>query len=138
MVYSVDSHEVYDFCENKYCLKCSREVYQQLGSCKNEAGMLWFCSHCRISFSGVKKMLCRVTKLEQTQAEFTEMQEQLVKNVDDLENKVIDEKIKEALLEQRERENRKLNLMCFGLPESEKETPEDRHNEDCEQLSHIV
>ena len=71
-------------------------------------------------------MLCRVTKLEQTQADFTEMQEKLVKKVDDLENKV-DDKIKEALLEQKERENRKLNIMCFGLSESEKETPEDRH-----------
>ena len=141
MVYSVDSPAVCDFCENKYCFKCSsvssKEVYQQLGSCKNENEMFWFCRHCRISFSGVKKMLCRVTKLEQTQADFTEMQEKLVKKVDDLENKV-DEKIKEALLEQKERENRKLNIMCFGLSESEKETPEDRHNEDCEQLNYIV
>ena len=31
-----------------------------------------------------------------------------------------------------------MNLMCFGIPGSEKETPEDRHNEDCEQLIHIV
>ena len=78
MVYSVDSPAVCDFCENKYCFMCStvssKEDSQQLGSCKNENGMLWFCSHCRISFSGVKKMLCRVTKLEQTQAEFTEKQ----------------------------------------------------------------
>ena len=49
--------------------------------------MLWFCRHCRISFSGVKKMLYRVTKLEQTRVDFTERQEKLLKKVDNLKNK---------------------------------------------------
>ena len=68
-------------------------------------------------------MICRVTKLEQKDVEICDKHEQMSKRLEELANVDIDSKIREALIEQRERENRKLSIMCFGLLESERETP---------------
>lgn len=83
---------------------------------------MWFCHHCRVSFPGVRKMVCRVTKIE-------EALDTVVKRLGELENNGIDAKIKDALHEQREIDSRKLNIMCFGLPEedqrfSDQESPD--------------
>lgn len=59
------------------------------------------------------------------------------KRLESLENTDIDTKLKEALMEQKERENRKMNIMCFGLPESDKDTPEGRNTDDLNRLNHI-
>ena len=83
---------------------------------------MWFCYHCQTSFPGVRKMVCRVTKIEQKQVDLDEKQEAIGKRLDELENSGIDSKIREALLEQKERDIRNLNLMVFGLPESDRNT----------------
>ena len=66
VIHSRDLSTECDFCENNYCFKCSKveskEAYKRLGSEKDEDGIMWFCYHCRTSFSGVRKMVCRVTK----------------------------------------------------------------------------
>ena len=136
-----------DFCENLFCFKCSKieskETYKTFGS--KDDGMLWFCNHCRVSFKGVKKMLFTVSKLEQKQEQLElkqdDMQEKQVEmknRLDNLESSGIDEKTKEAISEQRERELRKLSFMCFGLPESELDTTEGRNNEDFQRIREIT
>ena len=52
------------------------------------------------------------------------------KRLDELETASIDAKIKEAFIEHKKHDNRKLKIMCFGLPESEEETTEARNAED--------
>lgn len=141
MIYTRDEPVECDFCENAYCFKCykvpTKDAYKRLGSSKEEDGTMWFCLHCRCSFPGVRKMVCRVTKLEDVQEDLCKKQDEMGKRLESLENTDIDTKVKEALMEQKERENRKLNIMCFGLPESDKDTPEGRNTDDLNRLNHI-
>ena len=142
MIHTRDSPAECDFCENTFCFKCSKveskEAYKRLGSSKDEDGTMWFCHHCRTSFTGVRKMVCRVTKIEQKQVDLDEKQEAMNKRLDELENSRIESKIREALLEQKERDIRKLNLMVFGLPESDQDTPESRNEEDYDKIINIT
>ena len=142
VIHSRDSPAECDFCENCFCFKCSKietkEAYKRLGSSKDEDGTMWFCYHCRTSFTGVRKMVCRVAKVEQKQVDLDEKQEEMGKRIDELENNGIESRIREALTEQKERDIRKLNIMVFGLPESDQETPERRNDEDYNRILDIV
>ena len=130
-----------DFCENLYCYHCSqissKQSYQHLGKYKEDDGTMWFCHHCRVSFPGVRKMVCRVTKIE-------EALDTVVKRLGELENNGIDAKINDALHEQREIDSRKLNIMCFGLPEedqrfSDQESPDqESQDQNSKQDSQII
>ena len=54
-----------NFCEHWYCLTCSklkRMVYQ--ASKDSTDSLMWFCLSCLTAFPGVKKMMVRVTSLE--------------------------------------------------------------------------
>ena len=72
--------------------------------------------------SQVLKLVISVTKIEVTQSS-------VLKRVDKFEeqNESLDEKIKGAVLEQREIDSRKLHIMCFGLSESTEENAELRN-----------
>ena len=83
-------------------------------------------------------MVCRVAKVEQKQADLDEKQEAMGKRIDELENNGIESRIREALMEQKERDIRKLNVMVFGLPESDQETPERRNEEDYDRILDIA
>lgn len=82
-------------------------------------------------------MVCRVIKLDDVQEDLFKKQDEMGKPLESLENTDIDIKVKMALMEQTERENRKLNIMCFGLPESDKDTPEGRNTDNLNRLNHI-
>ena len=94
---------------------------------------MWFCIHCRTSVPGVKKMVIRVTKIEETQSSVLERLDKIEEQ-----NEGLDEKIKGAVLEQREIDNRKLNIMCFGLSESTEENAELRSAEELTKVKHII
>ena len=54
-----------NFCEHWYCLTCSKlkkVVYQALK--ESPDSLMWFCVPCLTTFPGVKKMMIRVTSLE--------------------------------------------------------------------------
>lgn len=127
-----------DFCNNVFCFKCSeissKPQYKKLSSsAKEEEGMMWFCVHCRISNPGVKKMLIRVTKLEENQSSVLERLDNL-----EQQSEGIDDKIKGAIMEQREIDARKLNIICFGLKESTEENAVIRNADDKAKLNHII
>ena len=67
-------------------------------------------------------MVIRVTKIEATQSSVLERLDKFEEQ-----NESLDEKIKGAVLEQREIDSRKLNIMCFGLSESTEENAELRN-----------
>lgn len=122
-----------DFCECEYCLSCSkmitRQAYQQLSKSKEQDGTIWYCHYCRVSFPGVRRMVCRVTKVE-------ELQQDVARWLDELENHgtddKIDDKIKQAFCDQREVESRKFNtrIICFGITEPSFDDANQKRDED--------
>ena len=116
----------------------SKEAYKRLGSEKGENGIMWFSYHCRTSFSGVRKIVCRVTKIEQRHVDLEEKQEAFDKRLNELESVGIENKVKEAITEQKERDIRKLNIMVFGLPESNRNTPDERNSDDQDRILNIA
>ena len=121
-----------------FCFKCSeissKPQYKKLSSsAKEEEGMMWFCVHCRISNPGVKKLLIRVTKLEENQSSVLERLDNL-----EQQSEGIDDKIKGAVIEQREIDDRKLNILCFGLKESTEENAVIRNDDEKAKLNHII
>lgn len=137
-IYTNDPPVQCHFCDNAFCYKCSevstKAQYKKLSmSAKEEEGTMWFCIHCRISNPGVKKMLVRVTKLEENQTNVLERLDNL-----EQQNSGLDEKIRGAIYEQKEIDNRKLNVMCFGLAESTEEDALIRKADETAKLKYII
>ena len=87
---------------------------------------MWFCSHCRISLPGTKKLVKRIGDLESQQSNFErqmkELKELLFKKLEvngSIHEINIGDIVSEVLSEQNERDNRKLNVVCFGMKESD-------------------
>lgn len=101
---------------------------------------MWFCKHCRISFPATKKILGNFAKLEKRQNDIEEKVKamdskitQSINNPSPMQSSSetnISDIVSEVLSEQHEREERKLNVVCFGLNESTKDQPEARREED--------
>ena len=118
-----------DLCDNWYfasCMKIEKRVYEILNKCNESHGIMWFCSHCRISLPGTKKLVKRID-LESQQSNF----ERQVKELKELVSKKLEENgsnheiniadiVSEALSKQNERDNRKLNAVCFRMKESDR------------------
>ena len=114
-----------DFCDNMYCYKCTRvwaKSYDAICRSSQEEGIQWFCFHCRISFHGVTKITKKVNKIEQTQKEILASVEELMDKVSGettgASRKEIEMMVREEFEESQHRDERKLNIMCFGLEES--------------------
>ena len=78
-------------------------------------------------------MVVRVTKIEETQLNVLERLDKIEEQ-----NEGLDDKIKGAILEQKEVDRRKLNIMCFGLSESTEEDAEQRNNDELTKIKHII
>jgi hypothetical protein len=111
-----------DYCDNWFCFSCTnvpdKRTYKAIAE---DEGIVWFCIHCRTSLPGLKKMVCRVAKLEQTQLEILETLKELKNGTSTSSNQLvgsIEDQVQEALQEEREIKSRKLNIMCFGIEES--------------------
>lgn len=114
-----------DMCENwfcnKKCLNFNNADYTRIGKTKENDGVMWFCKHCRISFPGTKKIVSRFNSMEKRQDLLESKFEELEKKIDSNGNKEkldLSEVVGNVLTEQSEREKRKLNVICFGLSES--------------------
>lgn len=141
MITDEDAAVVCDFCEHWYCFNCSniseKSVYETIAKSSNADGLMWYCPHCRISFPGVKKTVCRIAKLEKNQEEIMSKLEALEKGHVE-ENGRIENIVAEALEEKQNIEERKLNVVCFGLKESDQERPEERRQDDESRIISIV
>ena len=114
-----------DFCDNMYCYKCTRVSaisYDAICRSSQEEGIHWFCFHCRISFHGVTKITKKVNKIEQTQKEILasveELKDKFSGETTGTSRKEIEMMVREEFEESQSRDERKLNIMCFGLEES--------------------
>ena len=83
---------MYDCCDQWYCYSCSNiashDIYQVLVRSTREDGILWYFSHCRISFPGMRKTVEKVSRLEKNQ-------EDIISRLDKLENGGVETAIKD-------------------------------------------
>ena len=78
-------------------------------------------------------MVIRVTKIAETQSSVIDRHDKIEEQ-----NEGLDEKIKGAVLEQSEIDNRILNIMCLCLSESTEENAELRNAEELTKVKHII
>ena len=106
-----------NFCEHWFCLTCSKlkkVVYQALK--ESPESLMWFCISCLTTFPGVKKMMIKVTNLEEKYDKLDERINKIEKQPNNVEN--IEEIVRQEVREVRDIEARRLQLVCFNLPES--------------------
>ena len=125
------------FCEQPYCYHCSSLTKNAFEAFSNCESVSWYCTHCVHAVPGVQKLLIRVGNVE-------EKCESLSRTVESLENKasvtpdLVKDLVSEEVAELKEIENRKLNLICLNLSESEKTDIHDRHQEDLDFLNFVL
>lgn len=142
-----------DLCDHWFCngcLKFTKQTYERIEKSKTTDGIMWFCTHCRISLPATKKLISRLDKLEELQSKNEKMIQELQKKsgansksvqnnpTKPAENLSVANIVSQVLEEQQEREMRKLNVVCFGLPESEQTTPEGRREDDKTRVNRVV
>ena len=124
-----------DCCDQWYCFTCShiasRSIYEALAQSSKEDGIMWYCRHCRISYPGMKKTVEKVARLEKNQ-------EDIISRLEKLENGGIESAIKDVLEEKQHIEERQLNLICFGLDESNKGSAEERRSDDETRINFVL
>lgn len=126
-----------NFCEHWYCLTCSklkRMVYQALKDSPDS--LMWFCLSCLTAFPGVKKMMVRVTPLEDKCEKLEERVGKLEREPTAIDN--IQEIVRQEVREIKDIEARKLQMVCFNLPESQSEDQENRIIEDQTNLKTVI
>ena len=126
-----------NFCEHWYCLTCSklkRVVYQALK--ESPDSLMWFCIPCLTSFSGVKKMMVKVTSLEEKYDKLDERVSKIEEQPNNVEN--IEDIVRQEVRELKDIETRKMNMVCFNLPESLSQDADVRQMEDAENLKTVV
>ncbi|XP_060573927.1 uncharacterized protein LOC132731720 [Ruditapes philippinarum] len=154
-----------DLCENWFCYDCTQinsKIYSALNNSKNN-GVLWICKHCRISMPGFHKLSKRLSVLEETSLKVEKKHKDFELKIKSLEDKLsqvlekrpneviniqenvnggstgsISDVVNQVLNEQKDRESRRLNVICYGLPESVKESQEERKNDDNTRISSIL
>ena len=126
-----------NFCEHWYCLTCSKlkkVVYQALK--ESPDSLMWFCISCITTFPGVKKMMVKVTSLEE---KYDKLDERVTK-IEDQPNTVenIEEIVRQEVREIKDIEARRLHLVCFSLPESLNQDSEIRKMDDEESSKSVI
>ena len=159
-IYDHDPALQCDLCEKWYCNQClglSNSVYGFMNSSKVSDGIMWFCKHCRKTLPATKKILQRLDDLESKQINNEKQIKSLQKcieeksktlqshvpndqssNTDKAESVNVASIISQVLEEQQEREKRKLNIVCFDIPESEETSPETRREDDAYRIQKII
>lgn len=126
-----------NFCEHWFCLKCSKLkkiVYQALKDSPDS--LMWFCTNCLTAFPGVKKFMIRMGTLEDKFDKLEERVGKLEKQPSTIEN--INDIVREEVREIRDIESRKLHMVCFNLPESVNEDPDQRKTDDESYLKGLI
>ena len=144
-----------DLCDNwlcNHCLHISRSAYDLISKSKTTDGIMWFCSHCRISLPATKKLLQRLDDLESKQLSYERKMKELQINMEKkckqndqadnspetIEKIDVASIVSQVLEEQNEREKRKFNVVCFGLPESQENSSEERRDDDKERIGRVI
>ena len=125
------------FCENGYCQPCSslsKSTFDAIYSCGSAS---WYCNHCIHAIPGVQRLLVRMGNVETDVESLKERVETLEKR-ELVSNDQIKGLVTEEMAERKEVETRRLNLVCLNLPESRKDDPKDRQEEDHDFLFNVL
>lgn len=126
-----------DFCNNWYCMKCTKLKQSLFNEIGKESSILWTCIHCKKSLPGIMNLMSKVSSLE---SKLLEM-ERKFENLNGTGNmttttsvctdkELIREVLREEKMEESELEARKLNIIVHSLKESDKQTLEQKKTED--------
>ena len=117
-------------CEAQVCRSCSKLDKARFDAISTNHGTSWFCELCQ-TLPGVKKLLVRIGNIEARQDELEDRVQKIEKDI------VTSDNVKN-LSEVKEVESRKLNVMCFNIPESKRSDFKDRQNEDKDFLVNLM
>ena len=114
-------------------------IFNEIGK---EDNILWTCRHCRIALPGINSMMTQFRNLE---AKVDEIEKKVSGSLDSgsrdivkSDKELIREVIREEKEEEAEIEARKLNVIIYSFPESEKNTMEDRRNDYLEKVQSVL
>lgn len=136
-------------CQHLFCFPCTKtteKIFNSIGKGKSQ-GVLWVCQHCRISLPAARVILDKLNKSDEKQKELEARIASLERKLDETtkpqtlkasEPAAISDIVSEVLLEQKEREDKKRNIVISGLPESKKETDAERRADDLERIEDVV
>ena len=125
------------FCEFDYCMHCSvlnRSTFEALSGCEAAS---WYCPHCVHAIPGVKKLLVRVGNVENKCDDLNE-RVQTLENKDEVSADSVKGLLQEEMLEMKEIEGRRLNMICLNLQESRKSDLNERKEEDLELINNLM
>lgn len=114
-----------DVCETWFCLKCSKVKGSAFDAISEDPNILWTCVHCNIALPGLKKVLSKLTSFEERFEKMERQIESMQKGNDhrDVNNNnvggSVQQAVQDVLLEEREIEKRRLNIIIHGLQESQ-------------------
>ena len=116
-----------NLCECNYCRPCLKIEKTMFDGIQSMPGLTWFCDKCQ-SVPGVHKMLVRIGNVEERQDQLEERVSKL--ETDQMTNESVKEILQKELEEIKEIEGRKMNIVCFNIPESKREDIQYRQSED--------
>ncbi|XP_052786980.1 uncharacterized protein LOC128222147 [Mya arenaria] len=102
-----------NFCENSFCLKCSKLKSSLFNDIGKESSVLWHCSHCRIAMPTATRIMAKLSDMEIRM-------ENLEKETNGCDKEMIRQVLNEMKFEEKEIEEKKLNIVIHQLKESEK------------------
>ena len=125
-----------ELCDTWYCVPCSgmtNTFYQELVAEENNGNCLWYCNGCKKAIPVVRKVLNMVSLMKNSQDTMIgriERIESQLKNVGSNAELNMEFKLDQAIMDMRERENRKTNVVIYNLAESKAESSEVRKTDD--------
>ncbi|KAH3706268.1 hypothetical protein DPMN_065653 [Dreissena polymorpha] len=107
--------------------------YQEILSEENNGNCIWYCNGCKKAIPGVRKVLNMVSLIKNSQdtmmVRIEKIESQLI-NIGPNSQFNTEFELDHAILDMKEREKRKNNVIIYNLPESNEESPEERKSHD--------
>ncbi|KAK2152942.1 hypothetical protein LSH36_314g03052 [Paralvinella palmiformis] len=131
--------EIYTYWFHIKCQKVSEKMYEALNEEDGSDQFSWNCKYCK---RGAKALMGHITTIDAKQIKTEKRLTMVERKVKCLEDSIgemkitdelkdfIDSKIEEGISAYRERELRKTNIIIHNLPEADIASPEDRKQED--------
>ena len=128
---------------HRTCSKLTDAKYKYLQEGGEE--ILWSCQKCRNSDSvdtGRSRLEAKLDSMMEMMAKMmrrvNELEEGNLEKIEDMIEESVSKKVQEAMIEEREREKRKMNVIFVNVPECEGENAEERKTGDLEKVRDIV
>ncbi|KAH3870806.1 hypothetical protein DPMN_033996 [Dreissena polymorpha] len=125
-----------ELCDSWLCLICAevtQTFYDELNKDNQGDNCIWYCNGCKKVIPCVRKVLNVVSAMKKSQDEINSCLEIIESKIQEVGANCelsMDFKVDQALYDQRERDERKNNIIMYNIPESNAQTNEDKQTED--------